>query len=230
MGPDFLPTIDCGERAQRSNHSPHKGRAHPILESMTRSPIYVEIDITADLDTVWRLTQETESHTRWDLRFSRIIPAGALEGGGYRFRYERRMPFHTIVGTGTTRGEITRPDGTRTSALRFTTSDRLSPLGNGRGYWRYVPIPGGTRFVTGYDYEPAWGHLLDRLVIRPVVGWLTAWSFDSLRLWAENDIEPHSPLAFWKPGQPRARRCRRTPRHGRAMDEAPATLSTLEAP
>ncbi|QYH35429.1 SRPBCC family protein [Salinibacterium sp. M195] len=196
-----------------------------------RSPaIYVEIDIAADIDTVWRLTQETENHSRWDLRFSRIIPFDTLDDDGYRFRYERRMPLHTIVGTGTTRGEITRPDGTRTSALRFTTTDRLSPLGDGRGYWRYVPIPGGTRFITGYDYEPAWGNFLDRILIRPMVGWLTAWSFDSLRLWAESDIAPHSPLAFWKPGHPHAGRCRRTPRRGRAMDDAPATLSALEAP
>jgi hypothetical protein len=192
--------------------------------------IYVEIDIAADIDTVWRLTQNTDAHARWDLRFSRITPTNTLDNDGYRFRYERRMPFHTITGTGTTRGEIIRRDGTRTSALKFTTKDRLSPLGDGRGYWRYVPIPGGTRFITGYYYEPGWGRTLDRLVIRPVVGWLTAWSFDSLRLWAEEGVEPHSPLAFWKPGHPRAGNCRRTPRYGRAMDEAPETLNTLETP
>jgi len=197
---------------------------------MKSQPIYVEIEIVADIDTVWRLTQDPALHSRWDLRFSRITPSETLDSEGYRFRYERRMPFHTIAGTGTSRGEITRPDGTRTSALRFTTTDRLSPLGDGRGYWRYVPIPGGTRFITGYDYEPAWGSLLDRVLIRPIVGWLTAWSFDSLRLWAESDIQPHSPLAFWQAGSPRAGRCRRTPRRGRAMDNAPDTLSTLEAP
>ncbi|MBH0008535.1 SRPBCC family protein [Salinibacterium sp. SWN1162] len=197
---------------------------------MGQAPIYVEIDIAADIDTVWRLTQVAENHTRWDLRFSRISPTETLDSEGYRFRYERRIPFHTITGTGTSRGEIKRPDGTRTSALKFTTKDRLSPLGDGRGYWRYVPIPGGTRFITGYDYEPAWGAVLDRILIRPFVGWMTAWSFDSLRLWAESDIEPHSPLAFWKPGRPRARNCLRFPRRGRPMDDAPATLSALETP
>ncbi|MGV8857913.1 SRPBCC family protein [Rhodoglobus sp.] len=197
---------------------------------MKSAPIYVEIDIAADIDTVWQLTQDTDAHARWDLRFSRIAPTETLDSDGYRFRYERRMPFHTIVGAGTTRGEITRPDGTRTSALKFTTTDRLSPLGDGRGYWRYVPIPGGTRFITGYDYQPAWGSFFDRILIRPVVGWLTAWSFDSLRLWAESDIEPHSPFAFWKPGRPQARHCRRSPRRGHAMDDAPATLNTLETP
>jgi hypothetical protein len=197
---------------------------------MKAAPIYVEIDIAADIDTVWRLTQDPPAHVRWDLRFSRITRTDALNNDGYRFRYERRIPFHTIVGTGTSRGELIRPDGTRTSALKFTTNDRVSPLGDGRGYWRYVPIPGGTRFITSYDYGPTWGRTLDRLLIRPIIGWMTAWSFDSLRLWAESDIAPHSPLAFWKPGLPRARHCRRIPRRGHAMDAAPETLSTLETP
>ena len=195
---------------------------------MRAKPIYVEIDITADLDTVWELTQNPELHTRWDARFSRITPLEDLPGGGYRFRYERRMPFHTIVGTGTSLGERSRPDGTRTSALRFTTADRLSPLGPGRGYWRYLPIDGGIRFVTGYDYHPAWGPLLDAWLVRPLVGWLTAWSFDRLRIWAETGIEPDARFTSWS--RPRASRCRRQPRHGTAMNAAPATLATLEAP
>lgn len=135
----------------------------------------------------------------------------------------------------TSLGERHRPDGTRTSALRFTTADRLSPLGEGRGYWRYVPTPGGTTFITGFDYEPGWGRLLDRLVMRRVVGWMTAWSFDRLRIWAETGVAPErwpvaSVLAFWLPRRPRASRCIRRPARGRALDEAPSTLATLEAP
>ena len=194
---------------------------------MTKTPIYVEVLIRADLDRVWELTQDPALHPRWDLRFSAIAPVGELAGGGHRFRYERRIPFHVIRGTGTTIGERRRPDGTRTSALRFTTRDRLSPLGDGRGYWRYVPTPEGVRFVTGYDYEPAWG-VLDRLV-RPLVGWATAWSFDRLRIWAEHGTEPE----HWNPlvprrGGPRAGRCVRVAR--RVMESAPTTLETLEAP
>lgn len=194
---------------------------------MRAKPIYVEIDIAADIDTVWHLTQDTDLHPRWDARFSRITPIGQLPDGGYRFRYERRMPFHTIVGTGTSLGERLRPDGSRTSALRFTTADRLSPLGEGRGYWRYLPIEGGTRFITGYDYAPAWGRGLDAWLVRPLVGWMTAWSFDRLRIWAETGIEPNARFAW---SRARASRCRRQPRHGAAMDAAPATLATLEAP
>jgi hypothetical protein len=197
---------------------------------MRPKPIYVEIDIAADMDTVWQLTQDPELHPRWDARFSRITPTGQLPGGGYRFRYERRMPLHTIVGTGTSLGERIRPDGSRTSALRFTTADRLSPLGEGRGYWRYLPIDGGTRFITGYDYTPGWGRMLDAWLVRPLVGWMTAWSFDRLRIWAETGTPPRNPLAFWLGSRARASRCRRQPRHGSAMDAALTTLATLEAP
>jgi hypothetical protein len=91
------------------------------------------------------------------------------------------------------------------------------------------------RFSTGYDYTPGWGLLLDRLVMRRVIGWMTAWSFDRLRIWAENGVEPESwplvsVLQFWKTDRPRASRCRRTPRRGRALDDAPASLERLAAP
>ncbi|WP_213815949.1 SRPBCC family protein [Glaciihabitans sp. dw_435] len=202
---------------------------------MRAHPIYVETLIRADLDTVWRLTQEPTLHPRWDLRFSSITPQESLPSGGYRFLYKLRLPLHTIAGTGTSLGERDRPDGTRTSALRFTTADRLSPLGDGRGYWRYVPTPDGVRFITGYDYAPGWGSTIDRLVMRRFIGWMTAWSFERLRIWAETGVEPErwpvaSVLAFWKPDRPRAARCQRTPRSGRAMDDAPTTLSALETP
>ena len=202
---------------------------------MPRAPLYVEIEIRSSIETVWQLTQDPAQHPRWDLRFSSITPTAELDGGGYRFRYERRLPLHTIVGTGTSLGEKSRPDGTRTSALRFTTPDRLSPLGDGRGYWRYVPTESGMTFITGYDYAPGWGRLLDAVILRRVIGWMTAWSFDRLRIWAETGVEPErwpvlSVLQFWRTDRPRASRCRRRPQRGRAMDQSPATLDTLEAP
>ncbi|HEY2644633.1 MAG TPA: SRPBCC family protein, partial [Galbitalea sp.] len=105
---------------------------------LARREIYVEIGIRSRMERVWQLTQEPSQHPRWDLRFTSITPTEELDNGGYRFRYERRLPLHTIVGTGMSLGERTRPDDTRTSALRFTTEDRWSPLRGGRGYWRYV--------------------------------------------------------------------------------------------
>ena len=188
-----------------------------------------------DLETLWRLTQEPAEHPRWDLRFSSITPTTALDSGGARFVYERRMPLHTIRGTGTSLGERHRPDGTRTSALRFTTADRLSPLGDGRGYWRYVPTDDGVRFITGYDYEPGWGAFVDRLFMRRLIGWMTAWSFDRLRIWAETGVEPERwPVAsaawFWRAGRPRASRTLRRSPHRDVMGGAPRTLDRLEAP
>jgi hypothetical protein len=199
--------------------------------------VYVETLIRAPMECVWQLTQDPGLHSRWDLRFSAIhrLP-GELPSGGYRFRYDRRMPLHTITGTGTALGERESADGSRTSALRFDTADRLSPLGDGRGYWRYVPTPDGIRFITGFDYTPGWGGLLDRFVVRRLIGWMTAWSFDRLRLWAETDAEPQawrlsSVLAVWRRDRPRASRCLRRPA-GRpaSMDDRPAALDALEAP
>jgi hypothetical protein len=96
-----------------------------------------------------------------------------------------------------------------------------------------------TRFITGYDYEPFGGRagaLLDRLVIRRFVWWMTAWSFDRLRIWAETGRPPESwpvasVLAVWRGNRPRARRClSRSPRSTRVhdpMSDAPASLDEL---
>ncbi|GAA3207180.1 SRPBCC family protein [Oerskovia jenensis] len=200
--------------------------------------IYVETPISASLDVVWSLTQDPEQHVRWDVRFSRIVPTGTTESGATRFTYTRRVLFRTVAGDGVSLGETGGRDGSRTSALRFATSDPVSPIRSGRGYWRYVPDGDGVRFVTGYDYTPGWGSALDRLA-RPALGWATAWSFDRLRIWAERDEPPErwplvSVLWFWRPERPRAARCRRAPDGGRRRDDhlrdAPATLATLPAP
>lgn len=118
--------------------------------------------------------------------------------GHQRFRYEIRAPGAlgrrwALRGWGTSVGHRRDDDGHGTSALRFHPDDALSPLGPGSGYWRYVPTDGGVRFLTGYDYQPGWGRLgvaLDPVVVRPLVGWATAWSFDRLRLWAERGLDP----------------------------------------
>lgn len=205
--------------------------------------LFVESTMRADIDEVWRLTQTPQLHSRWDLRFSVIAPEveqSAAADSPSRFRYERRLPFHTIRGTGVSLGERMGARGARTSALVFSTRDRLSPLASGRGYWRYVPnADGSTRFVTGFDYEPFGGRagaLLDRLVLRRMVWWMTAWSFDRLRIWAETGTPPESwPLAsvlmVWRSDRPRAARCASRPAHAarsfEPMSEAPASLGRL---
>ena len=202
---------------------------------MAQKPIYVEIDIDAPMERVWTLTQDPAAHSRWDLRFSHITHTEPTADGAQRFDYERSLGIHTIRGTGISAGEREHGDGSRTSALRFTTADRLSPLRDGRGYWRYVPTAAGVRFSTGYDYQPGWGAALDRLMMRRLIGWMTAWSFDRLRIWAETDVEPErwpvaSALLFWRSQRPQARRTVRERHGGGVMAAAPSSLDRLAAP
>ncbi len=161
----------------------------------------MEAKVRADLDELWLRTQDAASHQRWDLRFTEIRPLPGPEDAPVRFRYATRvLPGLTVSGTGVSAGERERPDGTRTSALRFDCPHPLSPLVEGSGYWRYVPDGDGVRFLTGYDYRPRWGRpgaVLDRLVFRPLMGWATAWSFDRLRLWLEHGITPERALLRW---------------------------------
>jgi hypothetical protein len=63
----------------------------------------------------------------------------------------------------------------------------------GSGYWKYLPEGDHIRFLTWYDYKVRFGllgQLLDFVAFRPLIGWATAWSFDTLRLWLEKGIEP----------------------------------------
>lgn len=202
--------------------------------------LYVEILIDASLDRVWELTQSPEQHVRWDGRFSAIVPTARRDDGAQEFRYELDLGLHTIRGTGVSLGDRRGRAGERTSALAFDTEDRLSPLGAGRGYWRYIPTPEGVRFLTGYDYEPGWGRpgrVLDPLVTRRFVWWLTAWSFDRLRLWAEEGVPPEQ-TRWWRslvPGvrpRARARRCLSRPVRtgGRTiMQHAPESLAVVSS-
>ncbi|MEU9369367.1 hypothetical protein AB0D71_32770 [Streptomyces avermitilis] len=163
--------------------------------------LYIETRIRHDLDDLWTHTQDPARHQRWDLRFTEIDYLARGEGEPQRFRYATRvLPFLTIAGTGVSAGERERPDGTRTSALRFASPHPLSLLAEGSGYWRYVPDGDAIRFLTGYDYRPRWGVIgvvADRLLFRPLMGWATAWSFDRLRLWLERGITPERALRRW---------------------------------
>src|SRR6185369_7146273 len=153
--------------------------------------------MAADLEGLWSRTQDPALHQRWDLRFTEIAYAAPPRAGApQRFAYGTRLGFGLAIrGEGETLAERTRPDGSRVSALRFWSADRLSLIREGRGYWSYRSLPGGVRFRTVYDYETrfgAFGRLGDRVVFRPLIGWATAWSFDRLRLWLERGIDPGS--------------------------------------
>jgi hypothetical protein len=156
-------------------------------------PIYVERLIATPMETLWDATQQPDIHRRWDLRFSEIryLPR-ETETEPQRFLYATRIGFGLrIAGEGESAGEATR-DGDRTSALRFWSNDTKSLIRDGSGYWQYAPAGAGVRFITQYDYETrfgAAGRALD-LVFRPLLGWATAWSFDRLRLWLEQGVDP----------------------------------------
>jgi hypothetical protein len=173
---------------------------------VSRRPIYVETLIRAPLDEVWAKTQTPREHVRWDARFTSIEPL-AEEG---RFRYATRIGFGLeIEGLGESIAERQSADGAATSALRFWSDDAHSLIRSGSGYWRYVQTGDGVRFLTRYDYETRWGPLgalVDRLVFRPLLGRATAWSFDRLRIWLEDGVEPERSRRL-----ARARRCLRRP-------------------
>jgi hypothetical protein len=212
--------------------------ARGYARAVRRRGIYVETVVDVDVALLWEATQDPRQHVRWDVRFSEIVPEPAGADGAARFAYVRRSPLHDVRGTGVSIGERWRADGTRTSALRFGTDDRLSPIRSGRGYWRYVPDGAGrTRFITGYDYDAGWGPL--DVVVRPLLGWATAWSFDRLRIWLEGGAEPEawplvSVLWVWRRDRPRASRTLRAPAGGTRrrdhLQDAPATLAALPDP
>jgi uncharacterized membrane protein YphA (DoxX/SURF4 family) len=157
--------------------------------------IHVEIVIRTPMDVLWRHTQTPALHEKWDLRFSCIeyLP-GHDETGPQRFRYSTRIGFGLqIDGEGESSGERNLPDGSRSSSLKFVSASPLSIIREGSGYWKYMPTRDGIQFLTWYDYRTrfgAAGAVVDRWIFRPLIGWATAWSFDRLRLWLEQGVEP----------------------------------------
>ncbi|WP_265566606.1 hypothetical protein [Streptomyces hygroscopicus] len=136
--------------------------------------LYVEAHIRGDLDELWARIQDPAQRRRWHLRLTEIHHMPCTEGG--------------------------RPDGTRNCALRFSSPHPLSPIAEGSGYWRCVPEDDGVRFLTGYGHRPRRGRagaLADRVLVRPLLGWATAWSVDRLRLWLERGITPERARLNW---------------------------------
>lgn len=156
--------------------------------------IYVEIDIHCSMDDLWARTQTPQLHQRWDLRFTDIeyLPRPDATQP-QRFLYKTRIGFGlNIAGKGESVGTH-EMSGSRTSALKFWSDDPKSLIQTGSGYWQYIPISEGIRFLTWYDYATRFGvagRLLDSVLFRPLLGWATAWSFDRLRLWLEENVDP----------------------------------------
>ncbi len=149
----------------------------------------------ASLERLWQYTQSPELHARWDLRFTRIeyLPKTTADEPQH-FLYETQIGFGIKVsGKGMTSGTHNKESGESTSALKFWSDENISLIKTGSGYWKYIPHTNGITFLTWYDYETRHGiagRLIDKLLFRPLIGWATAWSFDSLRLWLDKEISP----------------------------------------
>lgn len=163
---------------------------------MKRDSIYVEIPIRDDIDELWRLTQNPDEHERWDLRFTDIEYLPHEDGDPQEFTYRTRIGGLGVSGTGESVGER-KTDGEWTSTLVFRSGDPKALIREGNGFWKYRRTDDGIRFLTEYNYDTRFGRpgqLFDTVVFRPLIGWATAWSFDRLRLWLEEEITPEASL------------------------------------
>lgn len=159
--------------------------------------IYVEIPVEVPVADVWDATQEPDQHERWDLRFTRIDYLPKEPDEPQRFTYRTGFGPFEIAGEGESVADADPGDHEPTSALQFWSDDPKSLIEHGRGYWRYVPTADGHRFITEYNYDTRFGapgRWVDRLLFRPLIGWATAFSFDTLRYWVEDGIRPEESL------------------------------------
>ncbi|MEK4229674.1 DoxX-like family protein [Solibacillus sp. FSL H8-0538] len=78
--------------------------------------------------------------------------------------------------------------------MHFGTDQRISPIAEGKGYWKYIPHQEGVTFLTQYDYDIRYGKLgrLFDCLFKPQMGWATALSFDVLKRWIERGELPAS--------------------------------------
>ncbi|MDQ0298345.1 hypothetical protein J2S78_000753 [Salibacterium salarium] len=164
---------------------------------MKNNPIYVEIPIHTNMDALWEASQNPDLHTQWDLRFSSITYLPKNESEPQLFSYKTRIGFGIEVeGWGKSVGSFHGEDGSRTSSLHFGTDQTISPIREGRGYWKYQPKHDDTiTFLTQYDYTPRFGQIgnwVDHFIFRPLMGWGTALSFDVLKKWLEKGETPVS--------------------------------------
>lgn len=167
---------------------------------MKKKPIYVEMDINCSIDKAWQFTQQPGMHEQWDLRFSSITyNEKAHPDDPQRFTYTTKVvPGIVVSGWGESKGSHEKKSGVKTSSLHFGTSQLISPIKEGRGYWQYIPKEKGITFLTLYDYDTRYGvigRLFDTL-FRPLMGWATALSFNVLARWIEVGESPKT--QYWR--------------------------------
>lgn len=161
---------------------------------MSIKPIYVEIEIECSVDKIWQYTQQPDLHEQWDLRFTSITyNEKQHEDDPQTFTYTTKVaPGLIVAGSGESKGTHEKTNGIKTSSLHFSTSQLISPIKEGRGYWQYIPNGDTLTFLTQYDYDVRFGRLgkLFDKIFRPIMGWATALSFDVLARWLKTGESP----------------------------------------
>lgn len=163
---------------------------------MERESIYVETTVDGSVEELWERTQTPDDHARWDLRFTDITYLEREAGEPQRFTYRTRIGGIEVSGRGESVGERER-EGEMTSSLRFWSDDPKALITEGTGFWRYIEQNDHVRFLTEYNYQTRYGllgRLVDTVAFRPLLGWATAWSFDVLRRWVEDDVPPEASI------------------------------------
>lgn len=155
-------------------------------------PLHIRAKIHASLEELWTYTQDHRAHPSWDHRFSRITMLEEEIQTGTPMSFERELlGLLTIRGFG--RYKLHRP--MKQSSFEFWSDDPRSLILRGAGLWRYTPLADGTiEFFTAYNYRVRWGafgRIVDRLIFRPAMLWVTERSFRRL----EKVISCASPTA-----------------------------------
>lgn len=161
---------------------------------MKRKPVYVETTIHAPIEKVWEHTQNPKLHEQWDLRFSTISLNEPQNEQPQSFLYEKHLGFGlSVTGTGVYRTRMMDERNERASSLNFKSSHPLSFIKEGSGYWKYIKTSDHIVFQTQFDYKTKEGKgwtWADKILFRPMIGFMTAFSFGALKTWLEKGTHP----------------------------------------
>lgn len=144
------------------------------------------IEINAPAEIVWAMTQDCGKRPSWDYRISRVSLVGAEAAGkGVTVRSEGSMlgPFLIEM-------QYVAFEPYSRSAVKLTRVKGM-PIEGGGGSWRYERLEnGGCRFTTKLQFMPRkmpFAKAADRLVLEPVIRWMTRKSLAKLKMVCEEE-------------------------------------------
>lgn len=154
---------------------------------MKNNKIVVESFINTPLELLWERTQNPHNHILWDIRFSEIKYLDEKDEKGFHL-----LSYITKVGFGVKVsgfGKYLYNKKYKQSTFEFWSEDFKSLINRGKGMWLYQSIGDKIYFKTVFDYDVKFGLLgryLDK-IFRPMFCLATEWSFETLRLWCEEE-------------------------------------------